>query len=75
MLGAVFMIRCYQATIRPFLAGACKFCPTCSEYGIEALQVHGFWRGSILTFFRICRCHPFTTGGIDPVPPPADRPD
>ena len=66
----VFVIRCYQAMVRPFLTGSCKFCPTCSEYGIEAIQVHGPWRGSILTFCRVCRCHPFTAGGIDPVPEP-----
>ena len=70
VLGAVFVIRCYQAIIRPFLIGTCKFCPTCSEYGIEALQVHGFWRGAILTLRRVVRCHPFTAGGIDPVPQP-----
>ena len=70
VLGAVFVIRCYQAIIRPFLIGTCKFCPTCSEYGIEALQVHGSWRGTMLTLRRVLRCHPFSAGGIDPVPEP-----
>ena len=66
----VFVIRCYQAIVRPLLIGSCKFHPTCSEYGIQALQLHGLWRGSILIFRRVCRCRPFTAGGIDPVPEP-----
>lgn len=63
----VFGIRFYQAMIRPLLIGSCKFCPTCSEYAVEALQVHGPWRGSLMALRRIARCHPFTRGGIDPV--------
>ena len=65
----VFLIRGYQAIVRPLLAGSCKYCPTCSEYAIEALQTHGLWRGVLLSAQRLCRCHPFTRGGIDPVPP------
>ena len=67
---AVLLVRCYQAMIRPHLLGACKFHPTCSEYGIEALHSHGFLRGTTLTIRRIARCVPFTAGGFDPVPPP-----
>ena len=67
----VICIRCYQGMIRPLLIGTCKFCPSCSEYAIEALQIHGFWRGSLLAVRRLCRCHPFGPGGIDPVPKPA----
>jgi putative membrane protein insertion efficiency factor len=68
------LIRGYQAMIRPLLIGTCKFCPTCSEYAIEALQLHGLRRGSWLAICRICRCHPFGPGGIDPVPkPPVPR--
>ncbi len=66
----VFLIRSYQAIIRPHLHGSCKFCPTCSQYAIEALLAHGLMRGSILAARRIVRCHPFTPGGIDPVPSP-----
>ena len=69
VLICVFLIRCYQGMIRPHLIGSCKFCPTCSEYGIEALQAHGLWRGAVLTIRRICRCHPFAKGGYDPVQP------
>ncbi len=64
----VFLIRCYQAMVRPHLIGTCKFCPSCSEYAIEALQVHGWRRGAGLAFRRVMRCHPFTRGGLDPVP-------
>lgn len=70
VLMLIALIRGYQAMVRPLLIGSCKFCPTCSEYAIEALQLHGLWRGSWLAVCRICRCHPFTPGGIDPVPKP-----
>ena len=71
LLVPIFLIRCYQWMVRPLLIGSCKFCPTCSEYTIEALQVHGLWRGTLLGVKRIGRCHPFSPGGIDPVPAPS----
>lgn len=74
VLVPVFLIRCYQAVIRPHLIGCCKFQPTCSEYGIEAFQVHGPLRGAVLTIRRLLRCHPFGPGGVDPVPPPPPPP-
>ena len=64
----VFAIRAYQAFVRPLLSGSCKFCPSCSEYGVEALRTHGLLRGLTLTLRRLGRCHPFSIGGIDPVP-------
>jgi len=64
----VSFIRSYQVIIRPHLLGSCKFCPTCSQYAIEALLVHGLVRGSMLAARRVIRCHPFSPGGIDPVP-------
>ncbi|UCC31359.1 MAG: membrane protein insertion efficiency factor YidD [Phycisphaerales bacterium] len=70
----VFTIRCYQASLRPLLFGSCKFCPTCSEYAIEALQTHGLGRGLALAVRRLARCHPFSPGGIDPVPDPTHSP-
>ena len=70
----VFIIRGYQAMLRPLLIGSCKFCPTCSEYALEALRVHGLGRGLILSLRRLCRCHPFSPGGIDPVPYGAQPP-
>jgi len=66
----VVLIRAYQGLVRPLLIGSCKFHPTCSEYAIEALQVHGLWRGVALACHRVWRCHPFGPGGIDLVPPP-----
>lgn len=65
----IALIRSYQALIRPHLIGSCKFWPTCSEYAIEALGTHGVARGMWLTVRRILRCHPFSPGGFDPVPP------
>lgn len=73
ILAAVFLIRCYQSVVRPLLIGSCKFCPSCSEYAIEALQTHGLWRGTALALRRVFRCHPFSVGGIDPVPEAASR--
>ena len=60
----------YQATLRPFLGGQCRFHPTCSEYALEALDQHGAWRGGWLTIRRLCSCRPGGGHGYDPVPPP-----
>jgi putative membrane protein insertion efficiency factor len=54
--------------------GGCKFLPTCSEYATVAIATHGPLRGSALAAWRLLRCHPFTPGGFDPVPPAAVRP-
>ncbi|RME41835.1 MAG: membrane protein insertion efficiency factor YidD [Planctomycetota bacterium] len=70
----VFLVRAYQVMLRPLLIGSCKFCPTCSEYAVEALCRHGAIRGMRLALGRLLRCHPFGPGGIDPVPPAEDRP-
>lgn len=64
----IFLIRCYQRMLSPFIGGQCRFYPTCSCYGVEALQKHGALRGSWLTVRRVTRCHPLNPGGIDPVP-------
>ena len=68
--GLVLVVRCYQGMIRPHLVGSCKFLPTCSEYAIEALRTHGPLAGTLLALRRLARCHPFTPGHLDPVPPP-----
>jgi len=65
---AVLFIRAYQVVLSPFLGGACRFEPTCSNYGIEALERFGFVRGSWLTVRRLLRCRPFGPHGYDPVP-------
>ncbi|MDX1394331.1 MAG: membrane protein insertion efficiency factor YidD [Gemmatimonadota bacterium] len=67
----VFSIRCYQATISPWLPATCRFDPSCSEYARVAVERHGAARGSWLAARRLLRCHPFGSHGHDPVPPVA----
>ncbi len=62
------IIRFYQIAISPLKPPTCRFYPTCSHYGIEAIKVHGALKGSWLTIIRILKCHPFHPGGFDPVP-------
>ena len=64
----LFLIRGYQIILSPFLGSRCRFYPTCSEYGLEALTKHGVIRGVWLSCKRIFRCHPGFAGGYDPVP-------
>ncbi len=66
----IFLIRTYQLTISPrFSNGACRYVPTCSQYALEAIEIHGIFKGSLLAIRRILRCNPFFKGGYDPVPP------
>lgn len=64
----LLFVRFYQIFLAPFFGGACKFYPSCSRYGYEAIARHGAWRGSVLAVKRLLRCRPFTKGGFDPVP-------
>lgn len=70
-LGAslVFLIAGYRRLVSPLLPPACRFYPTCSEYAAEAVSRHGPLRGGVLAVKRVCRCHPWSEGGVDPVPP------
>ena len=61
-------IKFYQKYISPMKSTKCPYIPTCSQYGLEAINKHGALKGGILTFWRIMRCNPFSKGGIDPVP-------
>jgi putative membrane protein insertion efficiency factor len=65
----VLIVRGYQAAASPLLGQCCRYAPSCSQYTIEALRVHGVVRGAILAAWRILRCHPFSRSGYDPVPP------
>ena len=62
------LIGVYRRFISPLIGPRCRFTPTCSAYGLEAIQKHGPWRGGWLTLKRLLRCHPFTPCGCDPVP-------
>lgn len=61
-------VRVYQWTVRPLIGPNCRFWPSCSDYAIEALRVHGAVTGSALAAKRILRCNPWNEGGVDPVP-------
>jgi putative membrane protein insertion efficiency factor len=65
------LVALYRLLISPVLAPSCRYWPSCSEYAIEALRSHGAARGSWLTVKRLCRCHPWSAGGVDHVPPAA----
>ena len=65
----IALVRAYQVVLSPFVGGACRFMPSCSEYAVEAIARHGALRGSRLALKRIGRCHPFGRAGFDPVPP------
>jgi len=61
-------IRVYQYLISPLAPASCRHVPTCSQYAIEALKIHGIFKGSWLAIRRLLRCHPWGTYGYDPVP-------
>ena len=62
------LIGFYRRFISPLIGPRCRFTPTCSAYGLEAIQRHGPWKGGWLTLKRVLRCHPFSDCGCDPVP-------
>ena len=64
----VGLIRGYQIAISPRLGPVCRYYPSCSHYGLEAVKVHGAGKGSLLAAWRIVRCHPWAEGGFDYVP-------
>ncbi len=64
----LLIIKFYQYCIRPFIPSACRYTPSCSEYGIQAINKHGAFKGSWLSLKRIFRCHPWGGNGFDPVP-------
>ena len=62
------LIRLYQLTLSKVLPPTCRFEPSCSVYGYEAVNKYGFFKGGWLAVKRVARCHPFNPGGYDPVP-------
>lgn len=64
----ILLIRIYQGAISPYLPASCRYTPTCSQYGVEALQKHGPFKGLWLTIKRFSSCHPWGGSGYDPVP-------
>jgi len=65
----IFLVRVYQRAISPILPSSCRYQPTCSQYTVEALQMHGLFKGSWLAIKRIASCNPWGGSGYDPVPP------
>jgi putative membrane protein insertion efficiency factor len=68
------LIRAYQLFVSPLCAPHCRFYPSCSQYALEAVTVHGSVRGGTLALRRLIRCHPWHPGGYDPVPATAGSP-
>ena len=61
-------IRFYRKYMSPLKSFKCPYTPTCSEYGMEAIEKYGAFKGGLLALWRILRCNPFSHGGYDPVP-------
>lgn len=67
------LIKFYRSAVSPHTAPRCKYIPTCSQYGLEAIERFGALKGSALTVWRILRCNPFSRGGYDPVPEKTEK--
>jgi putative membrane protein insertion efficiency factor len=68
VLALVGVIRSYQIVLSPRLGAVCRYYPSCSHYGLAAVTVHGAVKGTLLSAWRILRCHPWSAGGFDFVP-------
>lgn len=64
----IWFVKFWRRFISPMYGDVCKFHPTCSAYGLSALETHGALKGSFLTIGRVLRCHPWSQGGVDYVP-------
>ena len=64
----IFLIKLYQKYVSPLKRTKCPYIPTCSQYGLEAIEKYGAIKGSLLAAWRILRCNPFSSGGYGPVP-------
>lgn len=76
LLGQVILVPVYiyKYAISPLTPASCRHYPTCSAYAVEAVKIHGPFRGFWLATRRIARCHPWGTSGYDPVPPRGTKP-
>ena len=72
-LAVIALIRGYQLVLSPMSPPSCRFYPSCSQYAVIAVGRHGLFRGGWLALRRLGRCHPWTAGGIDDVPPARDE--
>ena len=72
-VAAMGLIRGYQLVISPMSGPSCKYYPSCSHYGMEAVRVHGAVIGGAMAVWRILRCNPFSNGGVDDVPARGER--
>lgn len=64
----IIIIKFYQKYISPLKSVKCPYIPTCSQYGLEAIEKYGAFKGGLMAAWRILRCNPFSKGGYDPVP-------
>ena len=64
----LFVIYVYRVTLSPVMGNGCRFYPTCSHYGYQAIYKHGAIKGGLMAAWRVLRCNPFNAGGYDPVP-------
>ena len=65
---AIALVQLYRHSFSAFLGRQCRYEPSCSQYALDALRLHGFWAGSFMAVARLCRCGPFGAHGFDPVP-------
>lgn len=70
----IFLVELYRTYVSPLRLPTCRFTPTCSEYAVDALRMHGAVKGSALACVRLVKCAPWHSGGWDPVPEPRARP-
>ena len=66
LIGLIHFYQRYLSQRKPY--NTCKYLPTCSEYAVQAIQMHGALKGGFLAFWRLLRCNPFSKGGVDMVP-------
>jgi len=64
----IYLIKFYKKYISPMKSTKCPYFPSCSDYGLEAVEKYGAVKGGLLALWRIIRCNPFSKGGYDPVP-------